>query len=875
MADRPLLLIPDPATVVRHNKGGGPSKVNFPPGTRQVSRIEPRIAELEQALAARRVELTQSPVGIDPEQVLVLETVGGVDDFYKALKSIDGLEWLGDIDADVIAQEDEDFYEDSPTGGQDLSGRVYLIMANQRGLQQLRAFWEVFRQNPDAAQFQHGYTKWRDLFKQLKDIRPWGPVDRLFETGLDRDWQQRVALGEEEVRVEVELWFRVDPAVRARSVQAVEHYLEAVAGTLLAQSTIPEIAYHAVLVRLPIRAVQDILSLQETSLVYCDQVMFLRPVGQAVVGVPQGEDSPEDTLPREEVNLPEGSPVVAVLDGMPLENHALLANRLVVDDPDEWASEYEPSERIHGTAMVSLAVYGDLDDAEPPLSRPIYVRPIMKPNPYDWNRPRREWVPEEALPVDLVHRAVRRMFEGDGHIGPVAPDVRVINLSVCDSSRMFDRYLSPWARLIDYLAWRYRVLFVVSAGNYAEDVELDISHGNWRTLRDDSHRLEASLLKAVTSAARNRRLYSPAESINALTVGAVHSDGSTPSALPPAMVDPFSSAFLPSPINAQGLGFRRAVKPDVLFPGGRQTYKEKLTARGPNIVLEATWLKRAPGQRAATPGTPGDLSATSYSRGTSNGAALATHTAGRLYDVLSSLRQEPSGRGIDPRYLSVVMKALMVHGASWGEAEARIRQHIPEISEDGLTRLLGYGQVNSTRLFECTSERVTLIGYGSLGDAEAHRFEVPLPPSLSGQTVWRRLTVTLAWLTPVNPSHRGYRLGDLWFTPYGEHKDDASVKELLRVTRQEADWQTARRGTTQHEIFDGSSATSFVDGQTLKLQVNCRADAGRLVDMIPYGLVASLEVAPGVNIPIYEEVEARVQARVRARARIQLGTQDA
>jgi hypothetical protein len=37
-------------------------------------------------------------------------------------------------------------------------------------------------------------------------------------------------------------------------------------------------------------------------------------------------------LPREDQ-----PPVVAVLDGMPMENHPLLDGRLIVDDPEGWA----------------------------------------------------------------------------------------------------------------------------------------------------------------------------------------------------------------------------------------------------------------------------------------------------------------------------------------------------------------------------------------------------------------------------------------------------------------------------------------------------------------------------------------------------------
>ncbi|HEV3387323.1 MAG TPA: hypothetical protein VG097_21065 [Gemmata sp.] len=40
----------------------------------------------------------------------------------------------------------------------------------------------------------------------------------------------------------------------------------------------------------------------------------------------------------------DGDPVVALLDGVPVENHATLAGRLVGDDPDNQANQYQPTE---------------------------------------------------------------------------------------------------------------------------------------------------------------------------------------------------------------------------------------------------------------------------------------------------------------------------------------------------------------------------------------------------------------------------------------------------------------------------------------------------------------------------------------------------
>ena len=198
--------------------------------------------------------------------------------------------------------------------------------------------------------------------------------------------------------------------------------------------------------------------------------------------------------------------------------------RIIVDDPDNVESTYNANERVHGTSMASLIVHGDLNDGLRPLGRPVYVRPIMQPIPNDFRAPRREHIPDDVLLVDLIHRSVKRLFEGDGSEGPVAPSVRVINLSIGDPYRQFLQSMSPVARLLDWLSLTYGVLFIVSAGNQSDAIQLGISRTEFES--SDPQEQETAVVKALFSDARNRKLLSPAESINGLTVGSVQYDSS-------------------------------------------------------------------------------------------------------------------------------------------------------------------------------------------------------------------------------------------------------------------------------------------------------------------------------------------------------------
>jgi len=857
MPERPLLLLPMPTQPVsRRPRYGGAGPLHRPTVQRQAERLAPRFAALEQAFARPH----GAALGLTPEEVLVLETAGPVDDFIVAVRYTPGMEWLGEIEDDDIPPDDDFFYPNRRGEARTeklLRGRLFLVCANHRSFRELLSLWRRWQHGQPLAR---GQTKWREVFAQLMDIRPWGVRDRLIETGVLEDWQELVEHNARSVRCEIELWFRQDPSARRAAHERVSDLIAAEEGRALGQSVIPQIAYHAMLAELPVAAVRRVVASAESdiALVQCEQIQFFRATGQMATDMPDGEIGHEaGPLPA---TRPAGEPVAALFDGMPLQNHRRLAGWLRIDDPDNFEASYQAEERRHGTVMASLILHGDLNAASGAPVRPLYVRPILRPSVRDWRRPREESAPEDALLVDLLHRAVRRLQVGEGGQLPAAPSVCVVNISIGIIDRLFDHALSPLARLLDWLAWEHGLLFVVSAGNHSHVIETGIRLADFAALRPEQ--VQEEVVKSVAADMRHRRLLSPAEAVNVLTVAALQDDASSGRTIPRAL-DPFRSPRLPSPINAMGMGYRRAIKPEILAPGGRIVLQEHLPPR-PNAAFDVYRGTLAPGQLVAFPGrTAGDISASCYARGTSNAAALVTRAAVMLHDVLQDLRSEPGGEVIGGVPPAIWLKALLVHSADWGQA-GYVLEQILKTSQNSrqfreyVTRLLGYGGTDPSRAAECTEYRVTALGGGSLRVDEAHVHNLPLPPSLSGVRGRRRLTITLAWFTPVNPGHQAWRRAQLWFTP---------LACPLRVDRQQADGRAVQRGTVQHEVLQGDGASAFVDGDGIAIQVNCRADAGSLDEAVPYALAVSLEVDERIGIGIYDEIRVRVQAaRVRIEA---------
>jgi hypothetical protein len=451
-------------------------------------------------------------------------------------------------------------------------------------------------------------------------------------------------------------------------------------------------------------------------------------------------------------------------------------------------------------------------------------------------------------------------MKGIGAEDGEARSVQIINLSFGNTFQPFVRNVSPLAKLLDWLAWKYNLLFLVSVGNQNGSLEIEATAATWQQLNDDA--LRTQCIKAMWNAQAFRRPFSPAEAVNCLTVGGWHSDASNPPQMD-RRIDLLKGASMPSPLSTVSLGFNQSAKPEIFFPAGRQMFLAPVLSNEAPARFQISKVATPPGVLVGAPGIqPMELNRTSYSCGSSNATALATRCAALAYRRLQELRGTPGWESLSDEYLPVLVRALLVHGASWGDAGVFLKRVFkPETGawqelERIRMRFLGFGRVDESKTLFATDERATLIGWDTIDADKGHVYSLPLPPSLSAKKVLRRLTLTLSWLTPINPFHSSYRKALLWFTV-----PDAS-KELLRIEKAGLDAKSAQRGTVQHQIFEGESATAFRDGENLVIKVNCSEDAGKLKDSIRYGLVVSLECGHGIAIPIFEEVQARVRQRV-------------
>lgn len=473
-----------------------------------------------------------------------------------------------------------------------------------------------------------------------------------------------------------------------------------------------------------------------------------------------------------------------------------------------------------------------------------FIFPVLKPI-LDFRGNAIERVPTDIIFVDVIHRAVRRIFEGEGATPAVAPTVKVINISIGDPVRQLTSIMSPLARLLDWLSFKYKVLFIVSAGNQnTGGLNIGISFDEFKGLTQEQR--NERIFSHLKDEIRNLRVLSPAESINSLTIGALYKDACQ------VMENERQAAAvsdgLPSPVSSFGLGYNRAITPDLYYYGGR-----KFLIRSIDGGLRWPISGREPGCKIAAPYGDGAESGQAFSFGTSDAAAQITHEAGKCYDVLNEIFFNETGNSIPNNYTAILLKGMLTHGASWDTCADELSK-LTQLPPNRLHRWLGNGVPDISRVMECTNRRITLIGLGGLKPDEAHVYTLPLPFDFSAQLVKRRLTVTLAYFSPISPAKQRYRTAQIWFEIEQPHE--------LFSTRQNTDWNSVRRGTLQHEIFSGENAVVWDIEDSIKIKVNCKKDAENRKETVAYGLFVTFEVAEGLDVDVYTSVVNKIRQAV-------------
>jgi hypothetical protein len=189
--ESPLLRLDDPRFETRHPASPRFGRVRrFTAGQQRRGAAGRQFRRLGEVLdrGGDALELHSDPNGMAPERLLVFELTGDVAGFTRAAARVPGLEFIGAEDL----QADED----------DKNPVLYLLIPDAAALRQMLSLWRDWlaeRRLPT------GFAPWSAVFAQLRDLRPWGPRDRVTaeDLAVTRAIRAAAAAGVDIARVEV------------------------------------------------------------------------------------------------------------------------------------------------------------------------------------------------------------------------------------------------------------------------------------------------------------------------------------------------------------------------------------------------------------------------------------------------------------------------------------------------------------------------------------------------------------------------------------------------------------------------------------------------------------------------------------------------
>lgn len=828
----------------------------------QVERLGEKFDRIEKGLdlTLTSTKLASQPDAIVPGRGLIFETAVPVSSFIAAAIRV-GLEVQSEFASP--APYPKDLFQ--PKVGADVATMtLYATLPSETSLRAVTNLWKKYK---IGAKPDRGETAWWDLFDSLVEVRAWGPKDRL-----DREARRVIAARlpcepDDRVRLEIEIWPTSNETLRKKWKTEILDTVEDLDGLVVDESSIHQhgLSYEALLIELSSHQVRVLLEKPglEYGLPTLEGIQFILP--QTIAQSAPLEETIHSERPISYNNFDPASPYrIILMDGVPVAGHSALDGGVEIEDPNDIVSRSLVSMRRHGTAMASLIARGDLvQDGEALKNSRILAVPVLVDSANGTSsRP-------DRLFIDVLHRSLLHCFAGSD---PVAPEAFVINLSLGIEDLRFSGKVSALARLLDWWAWRYGLLFVVSAGNIVDQVVVEnIRSSDFEDL--DPALRQKKLREALHSQSLWRTLLSPAEAINVLTVGAVSGD-LNPKALPrvsSVISWEADNELLPQITSACGLGPDKSLKPDILAEGGKQELRIK--PNGAHTTITSAQSQRT-GLVVASPG--GDLNATGRCVGTSPATALTSRRILAAYDALVGEDGPYAETSLERPFSSLLCRALAVNSALWPPEHSKFLED--ELRRTGasspstntkrqVSRSFGYGVLEPSRMLDCPANGATLVAHGVINKDTSRIFELPLPPSMSGRACPRQLRVTVAWFCPVTTHRTVYRTAVLGATCRSHDTEVVDKEWKVKMKGWGPDLNMAGKGSVwSWRLTSKTQKIPQLDARpVIPICISCReAWPGALApeDDVPFAVAVSFELEEQVSFDVYQEIQSQLRVRV-------------
>ncbi len=434
-------------------------------------------------------------------------------------------------------------------------------------------------------------------------------------------------------------------------------------------------------------------------------------------------------IPLASLNV-EGPPdgkatVIAVLDSGILSNHPLL-EKAVADEisvPSLGTAKIKadkPQDDVgHGTEVAGVALYGDIkkciEDKKFAAEVWILSAKVMFAEKDSKGNVTAVYDESELLEHQLEKAVTYCVGQYER--------CRVVNISFGDrDKKMFgNKRQYPLATLIDELAKKYGVVFVVSAGNIDES----ISKGN-------------QYPQYLISEQESVKIIDPASSAYALTVGSIAQDFGPLSTSAGQIAFSPAEKHYPSPFTCAGPGYRGMIKPDLVEEGGNvivppsdplkvEDFGGKLVVLNPDFISE------------------GKLFSAEY--GTSFSAAKVSHFVAKLFNAF-------------PNASANLIKALLLSSAAVPLDRPGPLKDIKLDDSDkklmDILKVYGHGKPNLDRAVSSESNRVALMADGKIKPDSVHLYYFYLPSEFANTHGTKEISVCLVYDPPIRRNRIDY-----------------------------------------------------------------------------------------------------------------------
>lgn len=555
-----------------------------------------------------------------------------------------------------------------------------------------------------------------------------------------------------------------------------------------------------------------------------------------------------NSLPKEIPSPDKSATKICVLDSGINTNHPLLKSS-IAESLSFIPDEDEEDQKGHGTAVASIALYGDLEACnasnfwQPELW--IYNGKVLDKN--------------GNFNAGTIESTLNSAVDYFTELG-----CRVFNISFGNANAPYDqRHIKGMAYTLDRLARNKNILFVVSAGNFNGCDDPLVPKKSWRDeypeylIHDES------------------RIIDPAPALNVLTVGSLARHNATKDAqLRQDDISQLSPAIenQPSPFTRHGPSVKGALKPDLMAHGGNLA--NPMRFEGKQWQTTDSRL----GVLACHHDFIGNTLFTEQS-GTSFAAPYISHLAGRF------LNQYPTSSA------NLVRAMLVNHASLINEIESAFSEDLKKaysgdpktLNRDICRDIAGYGIINEDTLYRSSENAVTLLIEETIENNSHQFFELPLPVEfLRSKRSLRDLRISLAYTPEVRTTRIEYTATKISYRfvkgtslqeveKYFNHNTQASMESRNddSPTNRTITSQTRDKCTVQLSTWKFRQCKPSERWYVVVTRQDREWGKAVALEQEPYAMVITVTDRENAEAELYTQISEKIQERNQVRERQQ------